>query len=116
MKLIERGVVQKESRYIIRALRSIQKLRKQLNDNVLWNLLSSLPTGMMSTFLVNDVCCIFLANKQVLSYVNEVNCSSVLSILVSIIMYSQWKRQLFHNIALALARTFYQKLSHSCIS
>jgi 26S proteasome regulatory subunit N3 len=45
LKLIERGVLQKESRYIIRAVRSIQKLRKHVNDNVLWKSISNLPPG-----------------------------------------------------------------------
>lgn len=45
MRLIERGVVQRELRYIVRAVRSIQKLRKRTNNNVLWCLLMSLPTG-----------------------------------------------------------------------
>jgi 26S proteasome regulatory subunit N3 len=35
MKLIERGVNQKEVRYINRALRGIQSLRKKTNDAIL---------------------------------------------------------------------------------
>ena len=35
MKLIERGVNQKELRYINRALRCIQALRKKTNDTIL---------------------------------------------------------------------------------
>ena len=35
MKLVERGVQQKEPRYISRAVRCIQALRKKVNDSVL---------------------------------------------------------------------------------
>jgi 26S proteasome regulatory subunit N3 len=42
LKLIERGVSQKEQRYISRALRSLPSLRKKLNDNVMRRLVSLL--------------------------------------------------------------------------
>ncbi len=39
LKSIERGVTQKEPRFINRAVRSLQSLRKKANDNVLRKLL-----------------------------------------------------------------------------
>lgn len=40
VRLLERGLAQKESRYIHRAVRALQKLRKQLNNHVLWNVVA----------------------------------------------------------------------------
>ena len=40
LKLIERGVIQKDTRYIVRAMRSVQKLRKKTCNTVLWKLVN----------------------------------------------------------------------------
>lgn len=46
IRVIERGIAQKESRFIHRAARSLLKLRKQLNDNVLWHVVTQYyPSG-----------------------------------------------------------------------
>jgi len=36
LRLVERGVSQKEPRFINRAVRSIQSQRKKINERVLW--------------------------------------------------------------------------------
>ena len=77
MKLIERGVAQKESRYILRAVRSIQKLRKTSNSNVLWKLVSVLfPAGKKkSSFLYKISYNLFLIGtikNTLLSFLDEV--------------------------------------------
>ena len=53
IKLIERGVIQKESQYIVRAVRLVQKFRKRLNDIVLWRLaLIYISTGKLNILIV----------------------------------------------------------------
>ena len=51
LKLIEKGVSQKESRFINRALRKLLSIRKRLNDTVLRRLL-------MVTFISGESICV----------------------------------------------------------
>ena len=56
LKLIEKGVSQKESRFINRALRKLLSVRKRLNDTVLRRLLMlTFPPGMCSRMSVHFI-------------------------------------------------------------
>ena len=50
MRLVERGVNQKEPRFINRAVRSLQSLRKRINDGILRKLITAYYPPSKSSF------------------------------------------------------------------
>ena len=57
LRLVERGVAQKDPRYISRAVRSLQSLRKRTNDSVLRRLaVAYFPAGRLCEMCVPSRC------------------------------------------------------------
>lgn len=80
MKLIEKGVNQKEPRYIHRAVRCLQSLRKKANDAILRRVVSIyFPPSKMIGFVHAAITCessIGSSNREsLLKYLEEVNCT-----------------------------------------
>lgn len=79
MKLIEKGVNQKEPRYVHRAVRCLQSLRKKANDAILRKVVSVYfpPSKMVMVHAMCTVCSTFFVGSSsrecLLNYLEEVN-------------------------------------------